>query len=117
MTDIGVECGKGWEKLYEVLFQLCKMLNIEVLQVKEKFGGLRFYVGDVPAEYAGMVQTFIHAIESESYRVCEICGITNRHHREGDTTYTPVIVTTEGIWRKTLCQRCRGARSAAKGVV
>ena len=23
----------------------------------------------------------------------------------------------EGIWRKTLCQRCRGARSAAKGVV
>jgi hypothetical protein len=131
----GVECGKGWEKLYGPLFQLCKLLDINVAQVKEKFGGLRFYVGDVPEEYYDMVYAFISAIEADSYHVCEECGIRNRGYRDEDKTYTSVKVTTEGDWMLTLCEECRqkrderrqkeeeylraayNARQAARGVV
>ena len=106
----GLECSKGWEKLYGPLFQLCKLLNVEVHQVKEKFGGLRFYVGGVPSEYADMVYAFISAMEDKSYKVCEECGIRNNTWRDGDKTYTPVKVTTEGSWLLTLCKQCRKER-------
>ena len=105
-----VECGKGWAKLYTPLFQLCKLLNVEVLQVKEKFGGLRFYVGGVPNEQFDMVYAFIDAVEAQSYKVCEECGIRNGASREGDKTYTRVKVTTEGGWILTLCEQCRKER-------
>lgn len=110
MIEPYVECGKGWEKLYAPLFQLCNLLNIDVLQVKEKFGGLRFYVGGVSEEYFDMVHAFIDAMAAYSYRVCEECGIRNKHCREGDKTYTPVKVTTEGGWLFTLCEQCRKER-------
>jgi hypothetical protein len=97
MSDVYVECQKGWEKLYGSLFQLCKLLNIEVLQVKEKFGGLRFYVGAVPPEYLSMVYAIIEAVEAQSFRVCETCGTRNG-------------VTTAGSWVLTLCQECREKR-------
>ena len=110
MIEPYVECEKGWEKLYGPLFQLCAILNIEVLQVKEKFGGLRFYVGGVPAEQFDMVHAFIDAVEAQSYTVCEECGIRNGASREGDKTYTRVKVTTEGGWVLTLCEQCRKER-------
>ena len=39
----GIECEDGW---FELIFNLCEQLkdeNIEVTQIKEKFGTLRFY--------------------------------------------------------------------------
>ena len=107
MSERHVECGKGWEKLYTPLLQLCNLLNIEVTQVKEKFGGMRFYVGEVPPEQADMVDALISAIEAQSYKTCETCGIHNNRSREGNATYTPVKVTTSGSWRKTFCEQCR----------
>ena len=43
----GFNCGDGW---YALIYKLCKdLVKIDpvlvVVQVKEKFGGLRFYVG------------------------------------------------------------------------
>lgn len=102
----GVECDKGWEKLYGPLFQLCKLLDVSVLQVKEKFGGLRFYVGGCKTEYFEMLTAFIDAMESLSYKTCEQCGIQHNHYRDNDYN-TPARVTTSGGWRKTLCEKCR----------
>lgn len=62
------------------------------IQVKEKFGGLRFYVKNVsPAQEEIILYT-----EDLSYRVCEMCG-------------TMKDVTCESInnWIKTRCATCR----------
>jgi RNA polymerase-binding transcription factor DksA len=41
-----------------------------VVQAKEKFGGLRFYITSAPQE----VHDLIHKAEEESYHICEECG-------------------------------------------
>lgn len=59
-----VECGKGWDKLIKPLFDYIESYNqnkndedkIQVLQVKEKFGGLRFYVNIEPQELTEMIR-------------------------------------------------------------
>lgn len=88
--------GKGWRPLVEKLVDDIIKIDptVEVAQVKEKFGGLRFYI------YGGndKVDTLIDIAEKESYKICENCGT-----REG--------VTTEGGWILTLCPKCRKARN------
>ena len=66
----------------------------EVLQVKEKFGGLRFYVNSATEE----MYRLISEAESQSYEICEECG------KPG--TLSQKI---KGGWMKTLCLECRGS--------
>ena len=54
-------------------------------QVKEKFGGLRFYVNGGTEEH----YNYINFAESMSYHTCEVCG-------------APGHVYTDG-WYRTLC--------------
>lgn len=58
-----------------------------ITQVKEKYGGLRFYI------YGGTdeVHNYINFAESMSYRVCEMCGAPGEPRSDG--------------WTKTLCER------------
>jgi hypothetical protein len=91
----GFECSDGWNDL---LWRLCEDIeeigpgeDFRVLQVKEKFGGLRFYTGAAPHE----VHDRIEQAEKESYETCEVCG-------------TKENVTTGGRgWISTLCDNCR----------
>lgn len=58
-----------------------------VVQVKEKFGGLRFYVhGANDKQY-----DYIHFAENFSYHICEKCGTTHN------------VMTYGCGWMKTLC--------------
>lgn len=77
----GIECGDGW---FDLIWKLCegieaiyKKEKIEIktraLQVKEKFGGLRFYINDYSNEE---VSNLIYNFEDMSFRVCEKCGST-----------------------------------------
>lgn len=61
-------------------------------QVKEKFGGLRFYVDNCDDYVRGVVAM----TESMSYRICEVCG--NVGTRRG------------GGWIKTLCDPCNNTK-------
>jgi hypothetical protein len=100
---VGIECGNGW---FDVIDSLCSSLQKYVdrrltagvatedlqpraVQVKEKFGGLRFYVsgGDE------VVDEMIALVESHSTKVCETCGARGRQH------------TTAG-WIRTSCDPC-----------
>ena len=56
-------------------------------QIKEKFGGLRFYVGSASKEQHEM----IWYTEALSNRICEVCGARGRHRPTG--------------WIKTLCNK------------
>ena len=70
----GVEIDPGWHDLIYKLLQDIKALNpeegFEVVQIKEKFGGLRFYTNFGTDE----IFELIHKAEDASYKICEICG-------------------------------------------
>lgn len=73
------EIGEGWYKIIDEMMIRIKAVyqennwditKFEVHQVKEKFGGLRFYTGGLPEG----VHDIIHEYENKSYTVCEECG-------------------------------------------
>jgi hypothetical protein len=91
----GFEHDDGW---FDIVWRLCMGLEplvadfeqetgnqFEVLQVKEKFGGLRFYVNHAN----DAIRQRIEAAIQESFHTCEVCGQPGKL-REGD-------------WIKTLC--------------
>ena len=90
----GIECDDGW---YNIIETLCYLIDSEVkegcpevvaLQIKEKFGGLRFY-------YRGgndITDAYVEFAEGMSYRTCEYCGKPGKE--------------TKGGWIKTLCEGC-----------
>jgi hypothetical protein len=77
--------GPGWVSLVEPLIQRCIDEGATILQVKEKFGGLRFYVDEASDELCAAID----AAERESYKVCEGCGAPGEPR--------------EGGWTRTLC--------------
>ena len=80
--------GEGWYKLIKDLIQdLIKLgWDKETCQVKEKFGGLRFYINGGSDEiYERIVEA-----EKESYETCEETGL-------------PGELRTDIGWYRTLC--------------
>ena len=57
-------------------------------QVKEKFGGLRFYVDNADDYTSGVIAM----AESMSYKTCETCGAPGKQEGKG--------------WIKTVCESC-----------
>lgn len=86
---LDVSVGEGWIPLLERLCVDLQKLGFDfssVCQVKEKFGGLRFYhYNDARDE----VMAAIDRAESESLCTCEECGAPGKPRRGG--------------WIKTLC--------------
>ena len=80
--------GDGWTPMVRALVDLCCLYEVEILQVKEKFGGLRFYVGSAPD---GLNQ-LIWAAENYSFRICEECGESGKLRQDLD-------------WALTLCDK------------
>jgi len=85
----GFAHGDGW---LDIVWRLCEDLEplvaeaesatgqpFQVLQVKEKFGGLRFYVN----HRTDAILQRIEAAQLESVRTCEMCGRPGSL-REGD---------------------------------
>lgn len=99
----GFECGDGWQY---ILWRLCEQIEVElakdyelkqqfeVVQVKEKFGGLRFYtnVGN------DAIYDLISKAEDESYGTCEVCG-------------EPATLIENNRWYKTICEICNKKES------
>jgi hypothetical protein len=94
LADVQAQVEPGWagiiERLVHDLFQMG--WNGEVLQVKEKFGGLRFYTTTT----SDLMDARIDQAATESYRTCEFCG------KPG--------VPRSGGWIKTLCDEHAGGR-------
>ena len=73
ITDCGFfAVGNGWFPLIKELIEDLISLgwDKQTCQVKEKFGGLRFYIN------AGSDEIFDRIVkaESDSYEICETCG-------------------------------------------
>ena len=83
----GFECGKGWKPLVDKLIADLRAVgwNGDIHQIKEKFGGLRFYIGEGNEK----IWDLIDRASKESYTICEECGEPGIFRRGG--------------WIKTLC--------------
>jgi len=84
--------GPGWKHLVTLLWFVCKYKYdppIMINQVKEKWGGLCFYIGSAPPE----VYRLIRKIENLAYKTCEICGAPGKPRRTG--------------WVTTRCDKCQ----------
>jgi hypothetical protein len=80
LMGFGFECGNGW---YKILLKLVKRIkeidvkqSIQVVQIKEKFRGLRFYYNlkDYDLVYMDKIDECIRDAEEEAWNTCEICG-------------------------------------------
>ena len=70
----GICTGDGW---YDLLDELCSKLEpygVVAAQIKEKFGGLRFYLEATPSDKWDEIHGYIHEAERKSYKTCELCG-------------------------------------------
>lgn len=94
----GAGCGDGWLPLIERL--IVKLIDLgwdkDCHQIKEKFGGLRFYIGAGEDE----VRAAIDQAEAESFKVCEDCGAPGKRRSGG--------------WIKTRCNACEADRSKTR---
>ena len=109
-----VRCGysapEGWSgvinELSEKLNTICEKtgVKINVSQVKEKFGCLRFYIDIKSNKETEWTSPFIHAIinryESQCWRICQSCG--EYGHPYG------------GDYRATLCEKHGAERKLTK---
>lgn len=76
LMPFGFAVGDGW---FDLLWRLCVDLEplagptFEVVQVKEKFGRLRFYIEGGGGDFEKIFQR-INQAEKESGKTCEQCG-------------------------------------------
>lgn len=76
LIGFGFECEKGWFPLIERTLKRLSLLreqlpeHFEIVQIKEKFGGLRIYT-TCGIESAWDI---IREAEIKSYNICEVCG-------------------------------------------
>ncbi len=105
----GIDTGDGW---YNIIDTLCRQIqwhiehnlnkdenpetvNVEAIQVKEKFGGLRFYYSGGNDFISGLVDM----AEGMSGRTCEDCGNPGTQNSTG--------------WIRTQCAPCMKKRDDA----
>jgi hypothetical protein len=91
--------GEGWHQLIRDLEEQLNELDPEysLQQVKEKFGGLRYYATST-GPYDITFHSLISDAESASFRICEECG-------------EPGTPNSDGGWYKTLCDTHRAERA------
>jgi len=90
LMAFGCECGDGWYPIIDKLFSNLSMdPSLEVIQVKEKFGGLRVYLNS----YTDEADRLIAEAELQALATCEVCG------EEGTLGST-------GYWLSTRCPKC-----------
>jgi len=90
-----MEIGGGWYQLiHDLLEELLKTdWDRDIHQVKEKFGGLRFYIGSASQE----VHEIIGKYEELSYHICEVCGEKGELRKD--------CGWRGGLWYKTMCDK------------
>jgi len=103
----GCACGNGWFHIMNAAFKVAEHPGAVLLQVKEKFGGLRLYwMGPGPPDFPALtdketdrIRTALDTAEDRSYQVCEMCGDPGKVRRGG--------------WVYTMCDRCHSFNSGS----
>lgn len=89
--------GDGWLPIVEAAVEQLEDLGADILQVKQKFGGLRIYFV-APIQRADEASAIVAAAERICADTCERCGSVDR------------VELVESGWYETLCAPCKKAR-------
>lgn len=98
-NDLGTGVGAGWWTLLDEAFTKIDAVldenpsaKLHIVQIKEKFGGLRVYCSfDGPEDVNQLIDTIIQGAETQAGTTCEVCG------EPGEGRY--------GGWIKVLCDK------------
>jgi hypothetical protein len=121
----GIMCGDGW---FQLIWDLCETFEnlgarVRAIEVKEKYGTLRFYHYGLPSRRSWLVRAMrwllrlrawsrddcerqewasgaVRGAEVTSGLICEACGRSGRH-------------VVHAGWHSTLCEECDRARYPA----
>jgi hypothetical protein len=96
----GFCCGDGWYDIIDELSEKLSKFDVEAVQVKEKFGGLRFYLGPCDKEDWDEIYGYITDAELKSVETCEVCG-------------KPGSIKGRG-WLRCLCDECEKKEERVK---
>lgn len=109
-----IECGDGWlELLIDIgTFISSRSRDCKAVQVKEKFGVLRFYVEfsyneigvcSTSEEAVNQIYNYITEKENTSENICEDCGANlNDNNRQPQEKL--------GYWIRNICQNCAASQ-------
>jgi hypothetical protein len=86
----------GWSHLVGECWDACDRHDVAIYHIKEKFGGLRFYVETAPDD----VHAVIERAEAASETTCQECGASG------------IIKPNSHGWLKCLCDKCRPLKGA-----
>ena len=91
-------CARTFEKIVEAYVKHdVDLSRFALTQIKEKFGGLRIYLGGMETGLFEDVNDIVENAETESYTICEKCGKPGEPRKGG--------------WIKTLCDECATERT------
>ena len=100
----GIECNDGWKDIIRNTDDKLKFIDPEytIAQIKEKFGGLRYYYDHSFESYddirCEIMDDIIRSAEHEASRTCELCG-ANKPSDE-------VEIRVHKYWYFGYCKTC-----------
>ena len=104
MQPLWIACNEGW---YDIIDSLSKKISetankfpyrsMNVVQIKEKFGGLRYYLNyeNMQDEDIQNIENIVREAENKSIKTCEDCAAE------------ATLCSPRRYWMKTLCLQCQ----------
>jgi hypothetical protein len=100
----GHECGEGWKTIIDDTHKKLKYIDpdYKIVQIKEKFGGLRYYYDNSFESYNDIrreiMDDIILSAENKASYTCELCGANGWG--------TNVQIRVHSCWYFGYCQEC-----------
>ena len=99
--NIYIECGDGWQwiildmcrEIDDLYFDAGREVDIEIVQIKEKFGSLRVYYSHTEFNGVFFIDEIIAKYELLSKKTCEFCG-------------KDASIINEKGWLRCVCKNC-----------
>lgn len=88
-VECGAQCGPGWVPAVLKAIAVCEAEGVGIVQIKQKFGGLRIYTG----KFTEKTDAAIRLAEEVCAKTCEQCGAPGK--------------LRGGVFVRTLCEVCR----------
>lgn len=101
----GLECNDGWKSIIDDTHRKLKYIDpdYKISQIKEKFGGLRYYYDQSPEISYGdirreIMDDIVRVAEINASNTCELCGASGSGKN--------VQIRVHKYWYFGYCQEC-----------